>query len=142
MVNNFTRYQQNKQSPHTFTHYSQNKETTTYDVGNPCLGFGQVKNVVGLNRLLGSQPSSFDNWISNSEWWKTCTDSLPIKKITYYHNDRGTCRSGERNTKYMQTLWKSPRFFLTSFEVNWKRSHVTLFTNNVILWSVFLFIFQ
>ena len=27
----------------------------TYDVGNPGLSLGQVKNVVGLNLLMGSQ---------------------------------------------------------------------------------------
>jgi len=48
------------------------------------------KNVEGLNRLMGPQPP-LDSWISkgnayiNKRRKKPCTNSLPLKKTTYYH---------------------------------------------------------
>jgi hypothetical protein len=41
--------------------------TMIYHVENPAPGLevGQAQNVVGLNQLMGSEPSPLDNWISN-----------------------------------------------------------------------------
>jgi hypothetical protein len=63
-----------------------------YDGGNPVHGLGQVQISGGLNRLMGSQPSSLHNWISNDNIYeqaikKTCTDSLTLKKTTFSHNN-------------------------------------------------------
>ena len=82
----------NLRSPLTFTHWTQNKETTTHNVGNPFPGLDRHKNMVGLNWLMGLQHSPLDNWISNGNTYtgkhnkrkKNCTDSLPLKKTTYY----------------------------------------------------------
>ena len=46
----------------------------------------------GLNWLMGPQPSTLDNWISNgnayiNKRFKTCTDSLSVKKTTCYHKN-------------------------------------------------------
>ena len=62
------------------------KETTTYDA------WDRHKNVARLNRLIGSQSSPLDNWISNGNKYinkglKTWTDLLSLKKTTYYHKD-------------------------------------------------------
>ena len=38
--------------------------TTTYYVGSPDSGWDKHKNAVALKRLMESQPSPFDNWIS------------------------------------------------------------------------------
>jgi hypothetical protein len=46
-----------------------------------------------LIQLMRCEPSLFDNGISNgnayiNKWLKkTCTDSLPLKKTTYYHEN-------------------------------------------------------
>jgi len=67
------------------------KRTTTYDVVNPVPSLGKAHKCGGVYRLMGSQPSPLDNWISTSNTYykqairKTCTDSLPIKKTTHYH---------------------------------------------------------
>jgi hypothetical protein len=55
------------------------------------LVWNRHKNVAGLNRLIRSQPSPLDNWVSNGNTYinkylkQTFTDSLPLKKTTYYH---------------------------------------------------------
>ena len=58
MVNDSTSI--NKMNPLLLKH----KHTTTYYVRNPEPGLGQASNVAELNRLMGSQSSSLDNWIS------------------------------------------------------------------------------
>ena len=40
----FYQYQQNKHSSLTSTHWTQKGGDITYDVGNPCPGFGQAQN--------------------------------------------------------------------------------------------------
>jgi hypothetical protein len=37
----------------------------TYAIGNPGLAWNRHNNVVGLNRLMGSQLAPLDNWIFN-----------------------------------------------------------------------------
>ena len=60
--NNHHQYQQNEQSPLTLTHWTLKRPLQ----GNPGPSWGQAHTVVGLNQLMGSQPSLFDNWIYNN----------------------------------------------------------------------------
>jgi hypothetical protein len=57
-------YQQKK---HKWTHWTQNRpqlcQHMTLEIH--VLAWDRHKNVAGLNRLMGSQPSPLDNWISN-----------------------------------------------------------------------------
>ena len=52
-------------------------------LGIQVLAWDKHNNVVGLNQLMGSQPSLFYNWISNdntdiNKQQKTCTNLLPL----------------------------------------------------------------
>ena len=57
------------------------------------LAWDSNKNVAGQNRLMRSQNAPFDNWITNDTIQvkinnkKTCTDSIPLQKATYYHKN-------------------------------------------------------
>ena len=67
--NQFHQYQQNEQLHRNVTDVTEDEKT--YDVGNPRPGLGQAhKNMAGWKRLMGSQPSSLDNWISNGNTYK------------------------------------------------------------------------
>jgi hypothetical protein len=57
MVNNFTDINKTNNQLNSLNTI----KITTYAVGNPGPGFGQAKNVAGLNWLMGSQPSTLDN---------------------------------------------------------------------------------
>ena len=61
----FYQYQQNQQSSLILTDLTEHKKTMTYDVGNPGPGLARARKCDGLNRLMGSQPSPLDNWISD-----------------------------------------------------------------------------
>jgi hypothetical protein len=50
------------------------KKTTTYDVGNPDPGFGQAHNC-GLKRLIGTQPSPFENQNYHMSWQQPSLDN-------------------------------------------------------------------
>ena len=50
--------------PHTIFAGGIQRMTTTYYVGSPDSGWDKHKNAVALKRLMESQPSPFDNWIS------------------------------------------------------------------------------
>ena len=58
MVINFTNI--NKTNNHLYYYLTEYIKTTTYDVGNTGPGLGQTHKCGGLNRLMGSQPSSLD----------------------------------------------------------------------------------
>jgi hypothetical protein len=52
-------------------------------------------NVAGLHRLMGSQPSPLDNWISNGNiqsciWGQILQKWLPLKTITHHHKNMTT----------------------------------------------------
>ena len=46
-------YQQNKQLPLILTELTEHKKTTTYDVGNPGSGLGQVHKFGGVKQVYG-----------------------------------------------------------------------------------------
>jgi hypothetical protein len=64
-----------KTTPLITSHYIE--RTNTYGVANPGPGLGQVHQCGGLDKLV--------NEISNANKDIRNTDSLPLKKITYYH---------------------------------------------------------
>ena len=77
------------------------------------------KNVMGLNRLMGSQQSVLDNWISNdntyiNKRYKICTYPLPPKTTCMYSKANGFIRqhdpklSNIKNTKLLQNLIGKP----------------------------------
>jgi len=49
------------------------------------LALDSYNNVVGLKRLMGSETSPLDNWISNDMYKEMLKNWLPVKKTTYYH---------------------------------------------------------
>ena len=50
---------------HSFQLIENLKKTMTHDIGNSGPGFARHRNVAALNRLMRSQPSPLNNWISN-----------------------------------------------------------------------------
>jgi hypothetical protein len=72
----FHQYQQNEQPLFILIELTKHKKTTTCSVGDPGNVLGQAQNVVGLNRLMGYQTFSLDNWMSNGNTYKN--------KLVYY----------------------------------------------------------
>jgi hypothetical protein len=66
MVKNFTKYQQNEQSPLNLAHWTQRRQRyMTLEI--QVLAWDRYQNVEWLNRLKGSKPSHFNNRISNGK---------------------------------------------------------------------------
>ena len=108
MVSNSTNI--NKRTITSHRNSLNTKKTTRYDVRNPGLAWDRHKNITGLNRLMRSQSSLLDNWISNSNTYihkttiKTSTDPLPLKKTTYN-------RSPMARTRWdCQNVFEPPKF--------------------------------
>jgi hypothetical protein len=57
------------------------KSTNSYDVGNPGRGLGHPS-VAWLDKLVNGNSNRYKQTI------QTCTDSLPLKKSTYYHKHK------------------------------------------------------
>jgi hypothetical protein len=77
----FHQYQQYEQLPLTSNHWTQKKpQYVTLESHVP--PWDKHKNVVGLNRLMGFQPSPLDNWISNGNISKQqrCLDVALIRR--------------------------------------------------------------
>jgi len=81
MVNNSTNI--NKTNNYITTLIIVHKKKMTYWVGNQSHGLGQAQQCGRLNRLMGSKPSSFDNWISSDISDINKQYSLPLKKTTH-----------------------------------------------------------
>ena len=89
-------------------HWTQ--KATTYDVGNLGPGLGPAQKMAVLNRLMGSQPSPLDYWISNDNTYinkrlKAYTYSLPFKKTTYFHNTQRQHKHGQYNSRVNEYSW-------------------------------------
>jgi len=80
----------------------------TYGVGNPDPGLGQGQKYGRDNWLIGFNPPPLDNCIANynsninKRYKTTCTDSLPLKKTTYYQKN-------EKQHKYMSKFHMSQK---------------------------------
>jgi len=60
----YHQYQQNERPSLTSNHWTQ--KSMTYAIGNPGSGFGQTHKFMGLNQLMGFEPSPFNKRFSNS----------------------------------------------------------------------------
>jgi len=91
------------------------------------LVWNKHNNVTGLSRLMEYQPYSLDNWISNDKTYinkqfkKNCTDSLQLKKTTYYRNSEWQYTYGQYNGRVNGS-------YMYVHKYNYKR--------NVKLWSL------
>ena len=75
-------------SHHKWTHWTQ-KRPRHMTLETQVLAWNMHKTVSDLKRLKESQPFYFDNWIFNGNTYikqtiKTCTDSLPLKRLPEY----------------------------------------------------------
>jgi hypothetical protein len=70
-------------------------------------GLGQAQNMVGLNQLMGSQPSPLDNWISNRNTYKQM-----MKKTAQicFHSKRQHIITNMNDNKNMDSTISGPVF--------------------------------
>jgi len=62
------------------------KNITTYYVGNPSPGLGQAHICGGVKPVIGSQPSSLDTGISNSNTYIVSFEFQPLLRNDMYVN--------------------------------------------------------
>jgi hypothetical protein len=67
------------------------KKIPSYDARNPGLAWDRHKNITGLNRLMRSQSSLLDNWISNSDH-HALIKSLKYQSVNHKHDVCYLCR--------------------------------------------------
>ena len=76
--------------------------TTTYDLEIKVMAWYKHNDVVELDRLVGSWPSSLYNWISKvykQTMRKLCTDSYQLKNIAYYYKNEWPHTHGQYNSR-------------------------------------------